>query len=198
MPNEVNNQLTRALTQRTQAGLNAADTDGDGKVSATERQNLPADVRPLADGTADKYFGGGALPTNTYVEAYDAYVSKAVALVDKTATEPFPEAEQRSFQVRFIPRWSRVEECRESGHQRLISMACINSMVSPVGTMSDSTTSFKDPSTRRSERIWQRNQQAVLTPKLSANAHTGDRFFEAVAWYTDRTVARSGDSVYLE
>ena len=36
-------------------------------------------------------------------------------------------------------------------------------------------------------------KQAVLSPKLGANAHTGDRFFEAVAWYTDKTVVRSGD-----
>jgi len=36
-------------------------------------------------------------------------------------------------------------------------------------------------------------KQAVLSPKLGENAHTGDRFFEAVAWYTDKTVAGSSD-----
>ena len=36
-------------------------------------------------------------------------------------------------------------------------------------------------------------KEAVLTPKLGAGAHTGDRFFEAVAWYTDKTVVRSVD-----
>ena len=59
MPSEPTNKLSNALTQRIRTNLTAADTDGDGQVSASERQGLAADVRPLADATADKYVGGG-------------------------------------------------------------------------------------------------------------------------------------------
>ena len=74
----------------------AADTDGDGKVSPSEREALPADIRPTADATADKYFSGGSLPVDTFVEAYNSYVSKAVALVDTNGDRNLSEAEQQN------------------------------------------------------------------------------------------------------
>ncbi len=197
MPNEVNNQLTRALTQRTQAGLNAADTDGDGKVSATERQNLPADVRPLADGTADKYFGGGALPTDTYVEAYDAYVSKAVALVDKNGDGTLSEAEQQKLPGAVYSSVVALRSAVNPGAPA-VDLDGLYQQYGQSGWNDERLNDFiqKTQAQGAVSEYGNEIKQAVLTPKLSANAHTGDRFFEAVAWYTDRTVARSGDGAF--
>jgi hypothetical protein len=194
MPSQPTNKLTNALTHRVQKGLVAADTDGDGKVSPSEREALPADIRPTADATADKYFSGGSLPVDTFVEAYNSYVSKAVALVDTNGDRNLSEAEQQNLPgavySSVVALRSEINSSAPTGNLDRLYQQYGN-----AGWTDERLSDFIQQAQSKDQLNAYRSKikQAVLSPKLGENAHAGDRFFEAVAWYTDKTVAGSSD-----
>ena len=194
MPSETNNKLTSALTQRIRTQMTAADADGDGQVSATERKGLAADVRPLAEATADQYVGGGDLPINAYAKAYGNYASKATARADANKDGVLSDAEQRNLPGEVYSSVVALRSAINAG----APAADLNGLFqrySDAGWNDERLSSFMQKADAQGELVNYIDQikQAVLSPKLGANAHTGDRFFEAVAWYTDKTVVRSGD-----
>ena len=194
MPSETNNKLTSALTQRIHTQMTAADADGDGQVSATERKGLAADVRPLAEATADQYVGGGDLPINAYAKAYGNYASKATARADANKDGVLSDAEQRNLPGEVYSSVVALRSAINAG----APAADLNGLFqrySDAGWNDERLSSFMQKADAQGELVNYIDQikQAVLSPKLGADAHTGDRFFEAVAWYTDKTVARSGD-----
>ncbi len=194
MPSEVNNKLAEALTRRTHAGFVAADTDGDGQVSASEREGLATDIRPLADATADKHLRGGPLPTDAYVEAYGSYVSRAVALVDSDGDGKLSEGEQANLPGTVYPSVVALRSALNTGAPAT-DLDSLYQQYSQAGwndeRLGDFIAQVQDQGALST--YGGKIKEAVLSPKLGANAHTGDRFFEAVAWYTDKTVARSSD-----
>jgi len=194
MPSQANSNLAKALTHRTHAGLVAADTDGDGKVSASERVGLPTDVRPGADATADKHFRGGSLPIDAYVEAYASYVSRAVALVDSNGDGKLSEGEQQNLPGTVYPSVVALRSASHSSAPRE-NLDRLYQRYDNAGWTDVSLSDFIQQAQSQGQLNAYRSKikEAVLRPKLGENAHTGDRFFEAVAWYTDKTVARSGD-----
>ena len=194
MPSETNNKLTNALTQRIRTQMTAADADGDGQVSATERKGLAADVRPLAEATADQYVGGGDLPINAYAKAYGNYASKATARADANKDGVLSDAEQRNLPGEVYSSVVALRSAINAG----APAADLNGLFqqyADAGWNDERLSSFMQKADAQGELVNYIDQikQAVLSPKLGANAHTGDRFFEAVAWYTDKTVVRSGD-----
>ena len=193
MPSEPTNKLSSALTQRIRTNLTAADTDGDGQVSATERQGLAADVRPLADATADKYVGGGDLPVDAYVNAYSDYASRATARADANADGVLSEAEQRNLPGEVYSSVVALRSAISTG-EPAADLDGLFQQYADAGWNDERLNSFMQKADEQGKLVNYIDQikQAVLTPKLGANAHTGDRFFEAVAWYTDKTVVRSG------
>lgn len=194
MPSQTNNNLNRALTQRVQQDLKAADANRDGQVSAPERENLAADVRPLADATADKYLGGGDLPIDAYVNAYSDYAARATARADVNADGTLTEAEQRNLPGEV---YNSVVALRSalSADAPAADLDGLFQRYSDAGWNDERLGDFiEQAQAQGAVRAYAgRIKEAVLTPKLGAGAHTGDRFFEAVAWYTDKTVVRSGD-----
>ena len=194
MPSQPNNKLTNALTQRVRTDLGAADTDGDGQVSPSERKGLAKDVQPLADATADRHFSGGSLPIDTYADAYNAYVSKAVALVDANGDGTLTEAEQKNLPGAV---YSSVVALRSELNSRAPTgdLDGLYQQYESAGWNDERLSTFMQKADAQGELVTyiDRIKKGVLNPKLGANAHTGDRFFEAVAWYTDKTVVRSGD-----
>jgi hypothetical protein len=194
VPNETNNKLTSALTQRIRTQMTAADADGDGQVSATERKGLAADVRPLAEATADQYVGGGDLPIDAYAKAYGDYASKATARADANKDGVLSDAEQRNLPGEVYSSVVALRSAINAG----APAADLNGLFqqyADAGWNDERLSSFMQKADAQGELVNYIDQikQAVLSPKLGANAHTGDRFFEAVAWYTDKTVVRSGD-----
>jgi hypothetical protein len=194
VPNETNNKLTSALTQRIRTQMTAADADGDGQVSASERKGLAADVRPLAEATADQYVGGGDLPIDAYAKAYGDYASKATARADANKDGVLSDAEQRNLPGEVYSSVVALRSAINAG----APAADLNGLFqqyADAGWNDERLSSFMQKADAQGELVNYIDQikQAVLSPKLGANAHTGDRFFEAVAWYTDKTVVRSGD-----
>jgi len=194
VPSETNTNLTNALTQRIRTQMTAADADGDGQVSATERKGLAADVRPLAEATADQYVGGGDLPINAYAKAYGNYASKATARADANKDGVLSDAEQRNLPGEVYSSVVALRSAINAG----APAADLNGLFqqyADAGWNDERLSSFMQKADAQGELVNYIDQikQAVLSPKLGANAHTGDRFFEAVAWYTDKTVVRSGD-----
>ena len=84
MPNYSTQNLINALTQRIHSNLTAADSNGDGHVDSTERSALAADIRPMADSTADYYFSGGPMPIDAYAQAIE------IAAQAPSPTSPAP------------------------------------------------------------------------------------------------------------
>ena len=173
--------------------LTAADTDGDGQVSASERQGLATDVRPLADATADKYVGGGDLPVDAYVNAYSDYASRATARADANADGILSDAEQRNLPGEVYS--SVVAADAISTGEPAADLDGLFQQYADAGWNDERLNGAMQKADEQGKLVNYIDQikQAVLTPKLGASAHTGDRFFEAVAWYTDKTVVRSGD-----
>ena len=194
MPSEPTNKLSSSLTQRIRTNLTAADTDGDGQVSASERQGLAADVRPLADATADQYVGGGDLPVDAYVNAYSDYASRATARADANADGVLSDAEQRNLPVEVYSSVVALRSAMSTG-EPAADLDGLFQQYADAGWNDKRLNGFMQRADEQGKLVNYIDQikQAVLTPKLGANAHTGDRFFEAVAWYTDKTVVRSGD-----
>ena len=194
MPSEPTNKLSSSLTQRIRTNLTAADTDGDGQVSATERQGLAPDGRPLADATADKYVGGGDLPVDAYVNAYSDYASRATARADANADGVLSDAEQRNLPVEVYSSVVALRSAISTG-EPATDLDGLFQQYADAGWNDERLNGFMQRADEQGKLVNYIDQikQAVLTPKLGANAHTGDRFFEAVAWYTDKTVVRSGD-----
>jgi thiol-disulfide isomerase/thioredoxin len=194
MPSQPTNKLTSALIQRIQTGLVAADTDGDGKVSPSEREGLPTDIRPVADATAHKHFSGGSLPIDTYVEAYTSYVSKAVALVDTNRDGKLSEAEQQNLPGAVYSSVVALRSAINSG-SLTGNLDSLYQQYDSAGWTDERLSDFIQQAQSKDQLKAYRGKikQALLSPKLGENAHTGDRFFEAVAWYTDKTIAGSSD-----
>lgn len=194
MPSQANSKLVNALTHRTHGGLVAADTDGDGKVSPSEREGLPRDIRLGADATARNSFSGGSLPIDAYVEAYASYVSRAVALVDSNGDGKLSEGEQQNLPGTVYP---SVVALRSASHNSAPTgnLDRLYQQYENAGWTDERLSDFIQQAQSQDQLNAYRSKinQAVLSPKLGENAHTGDRFFEAVAWYTDKTVAGSGD-----
>lgn len=94
MPTIQKSTLRNQLIDRVQTALDAVDADGDGAVDAAERARLPADVRDLADATADRYLGGGPMSIPDYVAAYTDYARGALDAGDVNGDGRMQVAEQ--------------------------------------------------------------------------------------------------------
>jgi len=194
MPSQTNHKLVNTLTHRIHSNLVAVDTNGDGKVSRTERRGLPSDIRPIADATANRYLAGGRLPIDAFVRAYGSYASRAVVRADRNGDGKLSEAEQQR-----LP---------GAVYQSVVALRTASSSPASTGNLDSLYQQYKNAgwtdeslmdfiqqahSQGQLRAYSSKIRQAVFNPRLPQNAHTGGRFFEALAWYTDKTVAHSGD-----
>jgi hypothetical protein len=193
MPNLNNSSLVSNLTNRVRGELNRADRDGDGHVSRGERASLPSDVRGLADNTADAYLGGGDLPIGAFVDAYRNFASSAVSGADRDGSGSLSDGEQaRLPQAVFASVTALRAGSANTGRD-------LDDMIRTMGRdgwTDDELNELINEAQKQgkvnqySGEIW----AAALNPKTAgAASHTGGRFYEALAWYTDKTLAGSND-----
>lgn len=193
MPTLDTNRLVQNLTQRVNTSLNQADVNADGAVDAAERATLPDDVRGLADNTADAYVGGGPLPIDAYTNAYRDYASAAILGADSNRDGQLSDSEQANLPSSV---YSSVIALRTNVTDT--SSTQIDSLfqqLSQGGFSEDEVRQFTDAVVssgqvqRHADKLW----AAILNPTVPPNAHAGAAFLEALAWYTDKTIVRSGD-----
>lgn len=191
-------QLANSLVTRVQTELADADTSADGHVDAAERAGLPADVRPLADNTADAYLAGGPLPIDAYADAYRGFVTSALEGADADGSGTLSEDEQAALPASVFG-----------------SVAALRAVTTPSGPAADLESMYQDLSTdgwtddKVMEFIGEAQRQgkvnafadklwtAVLNPAAASTAHAGARFYEALSWYTDKTVGSSDGQLTL-
>ena len=196
MPNVQRDALVNQLTNHVQNALEQADTNGDGAVSARERSRLPSDVRGLAERTAQHYLNGRPLPIDAYTRAYRNYVQSAVNRADRDGDgwindQQLPSTIYRS-----------VAALRASSSTNRTPVAAprtdLNSeyrQLARQGWDDDNLMTF----IKSAQGAGQLNNfarqiiSAVRTPKMPTEDHSGARFYEAMAWYTDRTNSQRPD-----
>ena len=193
MPNLINQDLVNKLTSRIYNTLMAVDSNGDGHVNSTERAALPADVRSLANSTANAYFAGGAMPIDAYTQAYQSYVQSAVANADGNGDGKISSTEAQQLPGSVYD--SVVALQTAASDSQTNSLDSLYQQYSSSGWNDEKIMDFINQAYQQgslnvyTSKVW----QAVLNPHLPNDGHTGDRFFEALAWYTDKTVLNSGD-----
>jgi hypothetical protein len=213
MPNVSAPQLVQDLTSRVKTALETADSSGDGAVDASERASLPADVRPLADNTADTYLSGGPLPIDAYVSAYGNFVSSAVSAADANGSGVLTDAEANNLPASVF---NSVAALRASATPATpppapapsvtptppATPASLNGLYQTLaagGWNDDKLVQFIEEAKQQgkvqqfSNEIW----DAVLTPEFNPNGHAGARFYEALAWYTDKTLGTADGRISL-
>jgi thiol-disulfide isomerase/thioredoxin len=189
------NKLVNDLTNRVRADLEQADVNGDGAVSSAERADLKPDVRPVADATADSYFAGGDLPIQDYVNAYRTFVADAATNVDVNSDGLLTDTEQRNLPGAIFSSVLALRTGAATGGSPAFSLEDRFESLKSDGWTDDELVEFLGEAQSQgrvaefSDRIW----EAIMNPQYSANAHAGDRFYEALAWYTDKTIVGSQD-----
>jgi len=188
-----NDKLVSDLIQRVAENLEVADQDGDGAVNREERSTLPGDVRSLAEGIAEAYLGGGPLNVKSFVSSYASYVERAVRQVDLNqdgvlSTEEQVELPQGVYNS-VVAMLASEEPLREGSLDSLMSELGEN------GWSDNDLGTFIGEVLKKDELDHYRADiyKAVMNPEMPVEDHSGARFLEAVAWYTDATVGRQRD-----
>ncbi len=193
MPNYSTQNLINSLTNRIHSNLSAVDSNGDGHVDSTERSSLPADIRPMADSTADYYLSGGPMSIAAYSQAYSSYVANTVSSADTNGDGQLSATEQQQLPGSIYNSVVALQTAANTAPSG--NLDTLYQQYSNAGWTDEAIMDFIGQAQAQGElnaysgKIW----QAVLNPNLPQDAHTGARFFEALAWYTDKTVAHSGD-----
>ena len=186
-------KLVRDLTTRVADSLETADRNRDGSVSRSERSTLPDDIRPLAEGTANTYLRGGPLPVDAFVRAYENYAERAVGQADSNRDGVLSSREQDKLPkgvYNSIVAMLATEEPVTGG-----SLDNLYQELGQGGWNDDELKTFIGEVLDKGEAEHYRADiyKAVMNPSLPAESHDGERFFEAVAWYTDATVGGRKD-----
>ena len=194
MPIVQRDTLVNQLTNHVQNALTQADANQDGAVSARERRRLPSDVRGLADNTAQHYLGGGPLPIDAYTRAYRNYAQSAVNQADGNRDG-----------------WIDDQQLPNTIYQSVAAMRASTSSAPAPAPANDLNAEYR----RIDQQGWTDDNlmqfiaaaqdagqlnalapkiiKAVGNPKMPTEDHSGARFYEAMAWYTDMTNSRQPD-----
>jgi hypothetical protein len=188
-------KLVNDLTNRVRADLEEADANQDGAVSAAERSQLEPDVRPVADATAADYFGGGDLPIDDYVNAYRTFVGDATNAADVNADGQLTDSEQRNLPGAIFSSVLALRTGASGSGGPSFSLEDRHRDLQDGGWTDDELVEFLGEAQSQgrvaefSDRIW----EAIMNPEANPGSHTGDSFYEALAWYTDKTIVGSQD-----
>ena len=178
------NDLVSDLTGRVRGALEGADVNDDGVVDGRERRSLPSDVRSLADRTADHYLGGGPLPVGPYVSAYRNFVTRVTDAADRgdgrVLDTDLPSAVYGSVvALRAADDAPRARESLDRMYRRL----------GRSGWSDDDLRTFIDAAVGQGKlQVYgAKVLDAIKNPQMPAEDHSGAKFYETLAWYTDMT-----------
>ena len=193
MPLISRDTLKTQLNERVQRELARADTNRDGAVSRSERRNLPRDVRVLADGTADHYLNGGPLPIRAYARAYQNYTDQVLRRADPNNDGWIDDGVLPDNIYRSVTALRAEEDASPSIPAN--SLHTTFERLQQTGWSDDDLMKFiksaKD--SNQLSHYFSKIRTAVSNPKTGSEDHSGARFYEAMAWYTDRTTSSRPD-----
>ena len=199
MPTISSNDLITSLTQRVETALRQADGNQDGAVDASERATLPQDVKGLANNTADAYLAGGPMSINAYVNGYQTFAMDGVNNADTNGSGYLTDAEQQNLSSPLYQSMLAIragqEIIPETSNAPATSLDKLYQQLGQGGWTDDAIMQYIDAAQQGGELQARVNEivTAVMSPEVPANAHAGDSFLEALAWYIDKTVLGSGD-----
>jgi len=190
MPNYAKTPLVNALTNRVQDALAAADANHHGQVSATERTKLPADVRGLADSTASYYLNGGPLPIGAYVNAYRGYAKSAADAADHDHDGTVDSA--------YLPTnlSATLAAITATNEPTGTSLDALYTKLGKGGWSDDDLMEFLGAAQSQGQLDAYASKlvAAASRPTMPTEDHSGARFYEAMAWYTDMTSSPQPDA----
>jgi|GEM_PF-2349421 len=193
MPLVSRDTLNSQLNDRVQRALDRADANQDGAVSKAERRRLPRDVRVLADQVADYYLSGGPLPVRAYARAYQNYTDQVLKQADPNNDGWIDDGVLPSNIYRSVTALRAERDVSSSVPTSSLYETYERNQ--QTGWNDDDLMKFisRAQDSNQLGHYFSKIRAAVANPKLGTEDHSGDRFYEAMAWYTDRTTSSRPD-----